>query len=265
MPYFAYGSNLGRAQMAHRCPAARATGVAELSGWRFLINARGCATIVPDPECRVHGLVWDLTADCEAALDAYEGVSHGIYTKEVMAVGGSEALVYLAANTRPGHPRPGYRSVFSPPPLCWIFRLHTASSLRLGSWLSVSASARRPSTPFQQDQHAMKIVALTGAGISAESGLGTFRDKGGLWERYDPMELATPEAFARDPATVQAFYNARRQTCSHRSPTRRIGRWPGWRKGWRLAATSSRSSPRTSMICMSGPAPAVFSTCMASY
>ena len=57
----------------------------------------------------------------------------------------------------------------------------------------------------------MKVFVLTGAGISAESGLGTFRDKGGLWERFDPMKLATPEAFARDPATVQAFYNARRR------------------------------------------------------
>ena len=56
----------------------------------------------------------------------------------------------------------------------------------------------------------MRIFALTGSGISAESGLGTFRDTGGLWGRFDPMKLATPEAFARDPKTVQAFYNARR-------------------------------------------------------
>ena len=55
------------------------------------------------------------------------------------------------------------------------------------------------------------IVVLTGAGISAESGLGTFRDKGGLWARFDPMTLATPAAFARDPALVQAFYDARRR------------------------------------------------------
>ncbi len=47
---------------------------------------------------------------------------------------------------------------------------------------------------------------LTGAGISAESGLGTFRDQGGLWKRFDPMKLATPEAFARDPQAVHAFY-----------------------------------------------------------
>ena len=51
----------------------------------------------------------------------------------------------------------------------------------------------------------MRIVALTGAGISAESGLGTFRDKGGIWSRFDPMKLATPEAFAADPEQVHDF------------------------------------------------------------
>ena len=56
----------------------------------------------------------------------------------------------------------------------------------------------------------MKIVILTGAGISAESGLDTFRDKGGIWARYDMGEVATPEGFARDPDKVHAFYNARR-------------------------------------------------------
>ncbi len=59
----------------------------------------------------------------------------------------------------------------------------------------------------------MRLFALTGAGVSAESGLGTFRDKKGegIWARFDPMKLATPEAFARDPAIVQAFYDARRR------------------------------------------------------
>lgn len=55
-----------------------------------------------------------------------------------------------------------------------------------------------------------KIVVLTGAGISAESGLGTFRDAGGLWAQNRIEDVATPEAFARDPARVQAFYNTRR-------------------------------------------------------
>ena len=46
----------------------------------------------------------------------------------------------------------------------------------------------------------MKVVVLTGAGVSAESGLPTFRDAAGLWEGHDPMTVATPEAFAADPA-----------------------------------------------------------------
>lgn len=57
----------------------------------------------------------------------------------------------------------------------------------------------------------MRVFVLTGAGVSAESGLGTFRDKGGIWSMYDLMEVATPEGFARDPHKVHAFYNLRRQ------------------------------------------------------
>ena len=58
----------------------------------------------------------------------------------------------------------------------------------------------------------MNIFVLTGAGISAESGLGTFRDgTEGLWTRFDPQKLATPEAFARDPELVHAFYDLRRR------------------------------------------------------
>jgi NAD-dependent deacetylase len=55
------------------------------------------------------------------------------------------------------------------------------------------------------------IVVLTGAGISAESGIDTFRDKGGIWERHRIEDVATPEAFARDPAAVHVFYNDRRR------------------------------------------------------
>jgi NAD-dependent deacetylase len=63
-----------------------------------------------------------------------------------------------------------------------------------------------------------KIVILTGAGISAESGLGTFRDKGGLWSQYRIDDVATPEGFARDPGLVQAFYNARRANAAEARP-----------------------------------------------
>jgi NAD-dependent deacetylase len=56
-----------------------------------------------------------------------------------------------------------------------------------------------------------RLTVLTGAGISAESGLSTFRDAGGLWKEHRLEDLATPEGFARDPRLVQDFYNARRR------------------------------------------------------
>ncbi len=58
---------------------------------------------------------------------------------------------------------------------------------------------------------ARNVFVLTGAGISAESGLGTFRDPGGMWRKFDPMKLATPEAFTADPSLVHEFYNLRRK------------------------------------------------------
>ncbi len=73
----------------------------------------------------------------------------------------------------------------------------------------------RPGAPDFMPRH---IVILTGAGVSAESGLGTFRDKDGLWSRYDLTEVATPEGFARDPAKVHAFYNARRRNLATARP-----------------------------------------------
>lgn len=63
-----------------------------------------------------------------------------------------------------------------------------------------------------------KCVVLTGAGISAESGLQTFRDSGGLWEGYRVEDVCTLEAFARSPQTVIDFYNARRRAAAAAEP-----------------------------------------------
>lgn len=63
-----------------------------------------------------------------------------------------------------------------------------------------------------------KLVVLTGAGISAESGLKTFRDSDGLWEGYDINEVATATAWRRNPALVQEFYNMRRQNVKEAQP-----------------------------------------------
>ncbi len=63
-----------------------------------------------------------------------------------------------------------------------------------------------------------KIVALTGAGISAESGLATFRDSGGLWEGYDVMEVASIEGWHKNPEKVLDFYNKRRKQAAEATP-----------------------------------------------
>jgi NAD-dependent deacetylase len=63
-----------------------------------------------------------------------------------------------------------------------------------------------------------RLVVLTGAGISAESGLRTFRDSGGLWEGYRVEDVATPMAWARDPELVLAFYNQRRRDVRKAEP-----------------------------------------------
>lgn len=63
-----------------------------------------------------------------------------------------------------------------------------------------------------------KIVVLTGAGVSAESGINTFRDADGLWEGHDVMEVATPQGFKKNPRLVLDFYNARRRQLSEVFP-----------------------------------------------
>jgi NAD-dependent deacetylase len=65
---------------------------------------------------------------------------------------------------------------------------------------------------------AQSVAVLTGAGISAESGIPTFRGAGGLWKNYRPEDLATPEAFARDPRMVWEWYNWRRELIAKAAP-----------------------------------------------
>jgi NAD-dependent deacetylase len=66
--------------------------------------------------------------------------------------------------------------------------------------------------------HARGVVILTGAGVSAESGVPTFRDRDGIWANFDPTELATPAAFARDPGRVWEWYELRRRAIAECDP-----------------------------------------------
>lgn len=64
----------------------------------------------------------------------------------------------------------------------------------------------------------LKLVVLSGAGVSAESGIATFRDAGGLWEGHDVMEVASPEGWHKNPELVLDFYNQRRKAAASASP-----------------------------------------------
>jgi len=84
---------------------------------------------------------------------------------------------------------------------------------------------------------ARRVTVLTGAGVSAASGVPTFRGPDGLWRRHRPEDLATPEAFARDPRLVWEWYDWRRQriaACAPNDAHRVLARWTGERPGTTL-------------------------------
>lgn len=84
--------------------------------------------------------------------------------------------------------------------------------------------SKRAGPPYKQGNRSFlqtmrkKIAILTGAGVSAESGLGTYRDNGGLWDNYNPMEVASAEGWARNPGLVLDFYNMQRARLQCASP-----------------------------------------------
>jgi NAD-dependent protein deacetylase/lipoamidase len=106
----------------------------------------------------------------------------------------------------------------------------------------MSTPADPPTIPpelVQALRQAQHVLVFTGAGVSAESGIPTFRDAmTGLWERYDPADLATPEAFARDPALVWGWYEWRRMKVLQASPN----------PAHHAIATLARQVPRLSLV-----------------
>ncbi|MGL4600431.1 MAG: Sir2 family NAD+-dependent deacetylase [Plesiomonas sp.] len=86
----------------------------------------------------------------------------------------------------------------------WLFYRKKANRL------SLSFAKNERGYSVQNNNQIGKVVVLTGAGISAESGIRTFRDQNGLWEEHRIEDVATPEGYLRDPVLVQRFYNLRR-------------------------------------------------------
>jgi cation transport regulator ChaC len=110
--HFAYGSNMDRAGMVRRCPGAICLGRAILEDHRFIITADGYASVQRAPGEEVHGVLWRLTPRDLSALNAYENLDSGLYSRAMMPVRADErrvsAMVYLGRARSPGKPKPGY-------------------------------------------------------------------------------------------------------------------------------------------------------------
>lgn len=109
---FAYGSNMDVDAMAARCPASRPVGLARLPRHRLAMVREGYLSVTRDPRRDVHGLLWDIAFADMPALDRYEAVASGLYSKVQQAVitgrGPRRAIVYVGRNAGPGEPLPGY-------------------------------------------------------------------------------------------------------------------------------------------------------------
>jgi len=112
--YFAYGANMDLDTMFDRCPYAKFIEVGELKGYHFIINTRGVASIIPDNDSSVFGIIWTITEEDEAFLDHFEGVKGGWYTKHTVTVRKivdnniHDSLVYIASDSKEGKPIEDY-------------------------------------------------------------------------------------------------------------------------------------------------------------
>ena len=103
--YFAYGANINADDMARRCPLAEPVGAFELYHWQLELYCH--ATIEPKQNTSVHGVLWQLTPECEQALDRFEGYP-SYYTKRTWNQGGQWFFFYEMTDPKSGTPSPGY-------------------------------------------------------------------------------------------------------------------------------------------------------------
>jgi hypothetical protein len=121
--YFAYGSNMNRAAMRRRCPAARAVGPATLERYRFFVGIDGWGSVKPSAGDTVHGVLWRLTARDVAALHAYELLHKGLYDVRHLPVrSGAQrvpAMIYRLRRRSAGRPKPGYIEMIAASARAW--------------------------------------------------------------------------------------------------------------------------------------------------
>jgi gamma-glutamylcyclotransferase (GGCT)/AIG2-like uncharacterized protein YtfP len=103
--YFAYGANMHPGHMSWRCPSAQAQGAFVLRDWQLKFYCH--ATIEPNPGARVGGVLWTITDECEASLDAFEGFPN-YYTKRTWIQDGVQFFFYEMTEPKSGQPSAGY-------------------------------------------------------------------------------------------------------------------------------------------------------------
>jgi len=113
MLYFAYGSNMDKRAMLALCPHSHPLGLARLAKHRIFVMEEGYASIRPDPQAFVHGLLYGLAFSDVAALDRYEEVSRGLYRKITQPVLRTEgapvrAMIYIGRSQNEAVPKPDY-------------------------------------------------------------------------------------------------------------------------------------------------------------
>jgi gamma-glutamylcyclotransferase (GGCT)/AIG2-like uncharacterized protein YtfP len=130
---FAYGANMDAAAMATRCPRSRPLGVARLMRHRLVAMREGWLNVTRDPRTNVHGVLWDVALADVAALDRFEGVRDGLYSKNLQTVitdaGARRALVYFGVNSGPGIVRADYLAAVIAAARAWSLPPEALASL----------------------------------------------------------------------------------------------------------------------------------------
>jgi hypothetical protein len=152
---WAYGSNLHVGQMARRCPAAILVGRLRRKDWRLVF--RGVADVIPEPGAVCYGGLWDITEECERALDIYEGVGSGLYDKiwAPIRLDGveTEMLFYRMRSTGVFPPSRSYLDVIRQGYL--HFRMPKAATTLLRAAVADSWDDKHPSN-IERRRHARK-------------------------------------------------------------------------------------------------------------